>query len=58
MRPCSVRRAVPAQQFDAWEAVYGPVGEDGYPKPLWDKLTGKIDRNVANYMRDHGYDLT
>ena len=46
-----------AQQFEAWEAVYGPVGEDGYPKPLFDKRTGKIDRTVANYMRDHGYDL-
>ncbi|HTP36639.1 MAG TPA: alpha/beta hydrolase-fold protein [Candidatus Acidoferrales bacterium] len=45
------------QQFEAWEAVYGPAGEDGYPKPLWDKRTGKIDRAVANYMRDHGYDL-
>jgi enterochelin esterase-like enzyme len=46
------------QQFEAWEAVYGPVGADGYPKPLWDKLTGKIDRDVANYMREHGYDLS
>jgi hypothetical protein len=46
------------QQFEAWEAVYGPVGADGYPRPLWDKETGKIDRDVANYMRDHGYDLT
>src|SRR5215831_17482361 len=45
------------QQFEAWEAVYGPVGADGYPKPLWDKTTGKIDLTVANYMREHGYDL-
>ena len=45
------------QQFEAWEAVYGPVGTDGYPKPLWDKRTGAIDRSVADYMRDHGYDL-
>jgi hypothetical protein len=45
------------QQFEAWEAVYGPVGADGYPKPLWDKLTGKIDPQVAAYMRDNGYDL-
>jgi hypothetical protein len=44
-------------QFEAWEAVYGPVGEDGYPKPLWDKRTGHIDHDVAVYMRDHGYDL-
>ena len=47
-----------AQQLEIWEAAYGPVGDDGYPKPLWDKLTGKIDRAVADYMRDHGYDLT
>lgn len=47
-----------AQQFEAWEAVYGPVGDDGYPKPLFDKLTGKIDPSVAAYKRDHGYDLT
>jgi len=47
-----------AQQFEAWEAVYGPVGEDGYPQPLWDKKTGKIDKQVSAYMRDHGYDLT
>ena len=46
------------QQFEAWEAVYGPVGDDGYPKPLWDKLTGKIDHSVAEYMRAHGYDLS
>ncbi len=46
------------QQFEAWEAVYGPVGADGYPKPLFNKLTGVIDHSVADYMRDHGYDLT
>jgi len=45
------------QQLEAWEAVYGPVGADGYPKPLWDKTTGKIDPTVAAYMRDHNYDL-
>jgi enterochelin esterase-like enzyme len=46
------------QQYEEWEAAYGPVGPDGYPKPLWNKLTGQIDREVALYMRDHGYDLT
>lgn len=46
-----------AFQFDAWEAIYGPVGVDGYPRPLWDRRTGKIDHEVALYMRDHGYDL-
>ncbi|MCK7469592.1 MAG: hypothetical protein MZU95_01380 [Desulfomicrobium escambiense] len=25
-------------QWDIWQAVFGPVGADGYPKPIWDKL--------------------
>ena len=44
-------------QLEAWEAVYGPTDAEGYPKPLWDKKTGVIDRTVANYMRENGYDL-
>jgi hypothetical protein len=43
-------------QFDIWQAVYSPVGSDGYPKSIWNKLTGKIDRSVAEYWREH-YDL-
>jgi hypothetical protein len=43
-------------QFDIWQAVYSPMGEDGYPKPIWDKLSGEIDHEVANYWRDN-YDL-
>lgn len=45
------------QQFEIWEATYGPIGTDGYPRPLWNKLTGKIDHEVAAYMREHGFDL-
>ena len=45
-----------AGQHDAWASVFGPVGADGYYKPLYDKLTGAIDREVAIYWRDH-YDL-
>ena len=45
------------QQIAAWDAAYGPVGPDGYPRLLWDRLTGKIDKSVAAYMRDNGYDL-
>jgi len=44
------------EQFDIWQAVYGPVGEDGYPQPIFDKVTGKIDHHVAEYWRQH-YDL-
>ena len=43
-------------QFDIWEAVYSPVGADGYPRPIWNKLTGEIDHSVAAYWREH-YDL-
>lgn len=43
-------------QFDIWEAVYSPVGSDGYPKRIWDKRTGVIDTAVATYWRDH-FDL-
>jgi hypothetical protein len=44
-------------QWDIWQAVYSPVGPDGYPKPIWDKLTGAIDHDVAAYWREH-YDLS
>jgi hypothetical protein len=44
-------------QWDIWQAVYSPVGADGYPKPIWDKRTGKIDRAVANYWKEN-YDLS
>jgi len=46
------------QQVAAWDAAYGPTDTDGYPRPVWDRLTGTIDKDVALYMRDHGYDLT
>lgn len=44
------------QQWDVWEAVFSPNGQDGYPERIWDKRTGKIDRKVAEYWREH-YDL-
>lgn len=43
-------------QWDIWQAVYSPVGEDGYPAPIWDKRTGVIDKKVAEYWREN-YDL-
>jgi hypothetical protein len=41
------------EQWDAWQAAYGPVGDDGYLQPLFDPQTGAIDRKVADYWRDH-----
>ncbi len=43
-------------QFDIWEAVYSPMGDDGYPERLWDKYTGEIDHEVAEYWKEN-YDL-
>jgi hypothetical protein len=40
-------------QIDIFEAAYGPIGDDGYVKPLFDKLTGEIDHEVAEYWREH-----
>lgn len=45
------------QQWDIWEAVYSPAGADGYPKRIWDKRTGEIDKSVAAHWREN-YDLS
>jgi hypothetical protein len=45
------------QQWDIWEAVYSPVGKDGYPQRIWNKRTGEIDHEVARYWREN-YDLS
>ena len=44
-------------QWDIWEAVYSPVGKDGYPKPVFDKKTGDIDKAVVDYWKEN-FDLT
>jgi len=43
-------------QQDIWQAVFGPIGSDGYFKPLVDSRTGAIDTSVAQYWKEH-YDL-
>ena len=50
-------RSRSGDQWDVWESVYSPVGTDGYPKPIWNKLTGEIDRSVAEHWREN-YDLS
>ncbi|TDI40966.1 MAG: hypothetical protein E2P02_15545 [Acidobacteria bacterium] len=45
------------QQWDIWEAVYSPVGPEGYPMRIWDKRTGEIDEEVAQHWREN-YDLS
>jgi hypothetical protein len=44
-------------QYDIWQAVFSPVGADGYPKPIFDKVSGVIDPKVAAYWREH-FDLS
>ena len=50
-------RSRSGEQFDIWEAVYSPVGQDGYPQRIFDKRTGVIDPKVAAHWREH-YDLS
>ena len=44
------------EQFDIWEAVYSPVGKDGYPERIFDKYSGEINKKVAEYWKEN-YDL-
>ncbi|MFP4488079.1 MAG: alpha/beta hydrolase-fold protein [Bacteroidales bacterium] len=43
-------------QWDIWEAVFSPMGSDGYPKRIFDKMSGEIDHQVAEYWKEN-YDL-
>jgi len=45
------------EQYDVWQAVFSPIGPDGYPAHIFDKQSGAIDHTVAEYWHDH-YDLT
>ena len=44
-------------QWDIWEATYSPIGPDGYPRRIWDKVTGQIDPEVAAFWKEN-YDLS
>ncbi|AXT51721.1 hypothetical protein D1818_13040 [Aquimarina sp. BL5] len=50
-------KARSGQQWDIWEATYSPLDEEGYPKRIWDRLTGEIDKEVASYWKEN-YDLS
>lgn len=39
--------------WSGWEAVYGPVGEDGYPQRVWDPITGEINKDTVAYWQEH-----
>lgn len=44
-------------QWAIWQALFSPVGDDGYPAPLWDPQTGEIDEGIAAYWREN-WDLS
>jgi S-formylglutathione hydrolase FrmB len=46
---------VSGKDWCAWNAVFGPRGADGLPKPLWDGRTGVIDHSVTEHWKK--YDL-
>ena len=37
-------------QLDIWQAVFGPVGADGYPAQIFDKVTGEIDHSCGGVL--------
>lgn len=37
----------PGGQFRSFDAVFSPRGADGRPRPLWDRPSGRIDREIA-----------
>lgn len=43
-------------QLDVWESVFSPVGPDGYPRRVWDRLTGEVDPVTVAYWKEN-YDL-
>ena len=45
------------EQLDTWQAVFSVVGDDGYPKPVFDKRTGEIDSRSRETLEGH-YDLS
>jgi len=44
-------------QWAIWEALFSPVGRDGYAAPIWDRVSGEIDHEVAEYWKEN-WDLT
>ena len=41
------------EDWDCWQAVYGPASDTGYFQPIFDPATGAIDHGVAAYWKEH-----
>ncbi len=46
------------RDWGSWNAVFGPRGDDGLPKPLWDGKTGNIDKSVLEHWKKYDLRLT
>ena len=44
-------------QFSAHTALYSPKGDNNLPKPLFDPVTGAIDREVAEHWKKYDFKL-
>lgn len=44
-------------QFSAHTALYSPKGENGLPKPLFDPVSGDIDRSVAEHWKKYDFKI-
>lgn len=54
----SQRAAILGMQDGRWEWwKHTPTGPDGYPLPVWNLASGKIDHAVAQRMRENNFDL-
>jgi Putative esterase len=43
-------------QFDSFDWVFSPKGNDGRPREIFDRITGKVDPEIAAYWRTN-YDI-
>jgi enterochelin esterase-like enzyme len=43
-------------QMASFDWVFSPRGPDGRPQPMFDRISGKVNPDVAGYWRDH-YDI-
>ena len=51
-----VRTAARVTSSTSGSRCYSPVGDDGYPRRVWDRLTGEIDPVTVAYWKEN-YDL-
>lgn len=53
----NMERPIRGEQMGSFEYVFSPRGENGLPRPLWDRDTGAIDRTTAEAWRPYDISL-